>query len=207
VGALPALHFRYGRDAALDVVNTGSPDKEATVRADVTKGGGELRIGGDHYRLLQFHWHAPSEHRINGKEFPLEMHLVHQDESGGLLVVVVLIQQGHEEHRPLARIFRNLPTDNGHHVSLDDFPLSRLLPERRRSIRYSGSLTTPPFTEPVAWVVLKQRSRPPPIRSTRSAGCSGRGSRESRSRCTAGGSSRTLTGCRAEPSEYQAPSA
>jgi carbonic anhydrase len=153
---LPTLDFRYGRNARLDVINTGSPDEEATVRADVTAGGGVLRAGGKTFRLLQFHFHTPSEHRINGREFPLEMHLVHQSAGGALLVVGVLVRQGKKEHRPLARIFRRLPEQEGDHVVLTGFPLPRLLPERTVSVRYSGSLTTPPFTEPVAWVVLKQ---------------------------------------------------
>jgi carbonic anhydrase len=153
---LPALDFRYGRSASLDVVNTGSPDEEATVRAEVTAGGGTLRVGESVFELLQFHWHTPSEHLINGKQFPLEMHLVHQNAGGELLVIGVLIRQGNEIQRPLERIFRNLPDDEGEHRLISDFNLPRLLPERHVSARYGGSLTTPPFTEPVSWIVLKQ---------------------------------------------------
>jgi carbonic anhydrase len=154
--SLPALDFRYGRDATLDIVNTGSPDEEATVRADVTAGGGELRVGGRAFQLLQFHFHTPSEHRINGKEFPLEMHLVHRNPAGELMVVGVLVRQGADTHWPLARIFSDLPEHEGDHELRTGFSLRRLLPDRLVSVRYSGSLTTPPFTEPVAWVVLKQ---------------------------------------------------
>jgi carbonic anhydrase len=154
--SLPALDFRYGRDATLDVVNTGSPDEEATVRADITGGGGELRVGNVAFQLLQFHFHTPSEHRINGEEFPLEMHLVHRSANGELMVVGVLVRQGDDAHRPLNRIFDDLPEHEGDHVRLTGFPLPRLLPHRLMSVRYSGSLTTAPYTEPVAWVVLPQ---------------------------------------------------
>src|SRR5688500_5944784 len=112
----------------------GSPDEEATVRADITAGGGELRVGGIAYQLLQFHFHTPSEHRINGKKFPLEMHLVRRNAAGALMVVGVMVRQGYDTHWPLARIFRDLPELEGDHARLTDFPLPRLLPDRRLSV-------------------------------------------------------------------------
>src|SRR5687768_4093182 len=79
---LPALHFIYGTSFFLNVVNTGSPDEEATIRANVPAGAGRLQVEGVTYNLLQFHWHTHSEHLIEDEEFPLEMHLVHQANDG-----------------------------------------------------------------------------------------------------------------------------
>jgi carbonic anhydrase len=153
--SLPALKFRYDRRATLDVVNTGSPDEEATVRADVVGTDSELRVGGETFQLLQFHFHTPSEHRLDGEEFPLEMHLVHRNSAGALMVVGVLIREG-AVHPTLGRIFSELPEQPGDHEAVGRFELPRILPHRLQSVRYSGSLTTPPFTEPVAWVVMDQ---------------------------------------------------
>ncbi len=152
---LPALKFRYSRRADLSVANTGSPDEEATVRADVAPGDGELRLGGDSFQLLQFHFHTPSEHRVDGEEFPLEIHLVHRNAANALMVVGVLVREG-AAHRELGRIFGDLPESPGAVEEVADFELPRVLPHVLESVRYSGSLTTPPFTEPVAWVVMSQ---------------------------------------------------
>lgn len=149
---LARLHFDYASRATLEVVDTGSPDEEATVRANVPAGAGRLTVGGVAYDLRQFHWHTPSEHRVEGETFPMEMHLVHEGPGGSLLVVGIFLREGHR-HGELEKIFADLP-EEGHPTSVPGFKLSRLLPGDRRSIRYRGSLTTPPFTEGVQWVVL-----------------------------------------------------
>ena len=151
-GELPRLHFDYRSRVTLEVVNTGSPEEFATVRANVPAGAGRLTIGGVAYELVQFHWHTPSEHRVAGEAFPMEMHVVHQTAGGSLLVVAVFLREGHR-HGELEKIFDDLPEDGGT-TSVAGFHLSRLLPGDRRSLRYRGSLTTPPFTEGVQWVVL-----------------------------------------------------
>ena len=148
----PRLDFDYHARADLTVVNTGSPDEFATVRANVPAGAGGLTVDGVTYELKQFHWHTPSEHRIDGEEFPMEMHLVHQASDGSLLVVGVLLEEGHR-HGELETIFGDLP-EGSETIAVPRFKLSRLLPGDRRSLRYRGSLTTPPFTEGVKWVVM-----------------------------------------------------
>lgn len=152
---ISALKFRYDRRANLSVVNTGSPDEFASVRADVAPGDAELRVGERTFELLQFHWHTPAEHEIEGARGPLEMHLVHRAADGSLMVVGVLIREG-APHDELARIFDALPETSGAQESIERFNLARLLPHDRRSFRYNGSLTTPPFTEGVRWVVLAE---------------------------------------------------
>jgi carbonic anhydrase len=153
--SLPKLRFKYKNNVTLNVVNTGSPDEEATVRANVPSEAGRLELAGVTYNLLQFHWHTPSEHLIEGEEVPLEMHLVHQAADGALLVVGIFIKEG-DRHRELDNIFADLPEEEGASVPVHKFKLKKLLPHDGESFRYSGSLTTPPFTEGVQWVVLAE---------------------------------------------------
>jgi carbonic anhydrase len=150
---LPALGFSYGTKVTLDVFNNGSPGEFATVRANVPDGGGELMVAGVKYKLLQFHWHTPSEHELNGAKFPMEMHLVHQAADGTLSVVGVWIKRG-KEHKELRKIFADLPTQPDQHRTISRFNLTRLLPANLESFRYLGSLTTPQFNEGVRWIVL-----------------------------------------------------
>jgi carbonic anhydrase len=151
--ALPPIEFRYAHHARLDVENTGSPSDLATVEATVAAGDGELRLDGRAYRLVQFHWHTPSEHEVNGERFPMELHLVHVAEDGSKLVTAVFVRAG-AEHAELPALFRALPRGRGEHATVADLDLAALLPEGRWSARYTGSLTTPPYTEGVRWLVL-----------------------------------------------------
>jgi carbonic anhydrase len=154
---LPALGFSYGTKVTLDVFNNGSPGEFATIRANVPDGGGELRVAGVNYKLLQFHWHTPSEHELNGEKFPMEMHLVHRatDGTDTLSVVGVWIRRG-KENKELKKLFANLPSQPDEHRTISHFNLTRLLPESLESYRYNGSLTTPNFDEGVRWVVLAE---------------------------------------------------
>jgi carbonic anhydrase len=136
-------------------VNTGSPDEDATVRANVPAGAAHIVLRGARYDLLQFHWHAPAEHELEGRETPLEMHFVHRRADGSLLVVGVFIERGRRS-RDLAPIFSELPERAGETRDVTDVRLRDLLPEERESFRYAGSLTTPPFTEGVRWNVLAE---------------------------------------------------
>ncbi|HEX8557701.1 MAG TPA: carbonic anhydrase family protein [Pyrinomonadaceae bacterium] len=161
---LPALGFSYGTKAALSVVNTGSPGEFATVRAELSEGDASgLKVGGATYELLQFHWHAPSEHELNGQKFPMEMHLVHKLDdgtpNGKLLVVGVWVRAG-KEHKELGKIFADLPAQPDERRAVVRFNLTKLLPHGLESYRYAGSLTTPDpsgvFMEGVSWVVLAE---------------------------------------------------
>ena len=111
----------------------------------------------DHtYKLRQFHFHAPSEHHIEGKAFPMEMHLVHQDETGHVLVIAVLMQT--DATQPvLSKLWKWLPEQTEKEVSIPlELSLSDVLPTNTHHYTYSGSLTTPPCTEGVQWIVLKE---------------------------------------------------
>ena len=107
------------------------------------------------YTLLQFHYHAPSEHRIDGRSFPLELHLVTRSASGELLVLGVLGRRG-RSNPAFARLVAALPKRQGQHAKLTRFDPLSLLPAGGRGPRYaySGSLTTPPCTEGVRWNVF-----------------------------------------------------
>lgn len=153
VDRLPALRFSYPHRSDVTLVNTGSPDEEATIRADVPARTASVAVRGVRYDLLQFHWHTPSEHEIEGRSTPLEMHFVHRAADGSLLVVGVFIEEG-RTNRKLEPIFRALPEHAGDTAQVSRVRLSGLLPRERTSYRYDGSLTTPPFTEGVQWVVL-----------------------------------------------------
>ena len=124
-----------------------------TVLAEAEDAGG-ITIGGEDYQLVQFHAHVPSEHALNGKREDLEVHLVHQSGEGKFAVVGVLVQQG-PAGTGLAEAWNDLPTQ-GETVTRTDFDASTLLPQGRTTFRYEGSLTTPPCTEGVQWLVMQQ---------------------------------------------------
>jgi carbonic anhydrase len=117
--------------------------------------GDTLTLGATSFDLVQYHFHAPSEHTLSGRRYPMEMHMVHRSADGSLAVVGVLIAEG--RHNPAFEpVWSNLPRARGvethyEHVTVD---VDALLPSSHASYRYQGSLTTPPCTEGVEWVVL-----------------------------------------------------
>jgi carbonic anhydrase len=155
--SLPAFRFNYSSSTTLDVRNTGSPDTEATVKAIVGAGAVSLTLGGTTYDLLQFHFHAPAEHLINGVASALELHFVHQSTVGELLVVGQLFEVG-AFNSSIDPIFSDLPLVSGGQKTVNGFNLNALLPNTLTSFRYDGSLTTSPYTGGVKWNVLTTRS-------------------------------------------------
>ena len=153
VKRLPKIRFDYPRRVDVTLANTGSPDEFTTVRADVPPGAAHITLSGVRWDLLQFHWHTPSEHRVEGRPTPMEMHLVHSRADGALLVVAVFIERG-QANRALGPMLRRLPAESGATHEVAGVRLRDLLPDGRESFRYSGSLTTPPFTEPVRFIVM-----------------------------------------------------
>jgi carbonic anhydrase len=147
---LPNLVFKYGK-TALHLVNNGH-----TIQADVDKGS-SVEIDGATWSLLQFHFHAPSEHTLDGLRYPMEMHLVHAGPDGkpGLVVGVLLVQGG--DTPALAPVLSSVPREKG--ARRDDaaatIDLATLLPANRAYFAYDGSLTTPPCTEGIRWFVLQ----------------------------------------------------
>ncbi len=155
-GALPDFALDYAPTPVV-LLNNGH-----AVEVEVQTGS-FLRLDDDLLELLQFHFHAPSEHTLEGRSFAMELHLVHlcgrcffRNEAGALAVIGVLIEEG-EENAAFARFWDALPGRAGSEVdagvSLD---LYEVLPRDRTAYRYAGSLTTPPCSEGVTWLLLKQ---------------------------------------------------
>ena len=121
-----------------------------------TPNGGHLELDSLRYDLVQFHFHHMSEHTVDGKQFPMEVHFVHKAAAGdGLAVVGVFLVAG-SKNAVLAPIWAVMPQQEGE-ASLDlSVDLKGLLPKSSAAFRYSGSLTTPPCSEIVAWTVHKE---------------------------------------------------
>lgn len=117
--------------------------------------GSTIDVGGKNYELKQFHFHALSEHTVDGAATPMEMHLVHQAADGQYAVVGVFISEG-DANAAFAPIWAHLPTEAGDPQMIDGEMVNadELLPGERTYYRYNGSFTTPPCTEGVQWLVM-----------------------------------------------------
>lgn len=132
------------------VVNNGH-----SIQVDVHEGD-YVMLDGEKFTLQQFHFHSPSENTINGKSFPLEAHYVHMDASGEIAVVAEMFDIG-ATNPELEKIWKQMPEKSGETAQLtSEIALNKLLPDNLTHYRFSGSLTTPPCTEGVRWLVLKQ---------------------------------------------------
>ncbi|WP_149193113.1 carbonic anhydrase [Luteimonas suaedae] len=146
---LPGIDFEY-RAGPAEVVNNGH-----TIQVNVPESGG-IEIGDARYPLVQFHFHTPSEEKIDGKAYPMEAHFVHKDAEGHLAVVAVMLKEG-RSNEALADLFDALPSAEGEKRMLAKaLDPEDLLPEEHGYYAYAGSLTTPPCSEGVRWQVLKQ---------------------------------------------------
>jgi carbonic anhydrase len=146
--ALAPIGFAYTGSPA-EIVNNGH-----TVQVNLGNGG-TIKLASGEYKLVQFHFHTPSEEKVNGKRYPLVAHLVHKNDAGALAVVAVLFKQGHA-NRALQPVFAALPAKAGEaHALADDFNPAAMLPAQRGYYAYMGSLTTPPCSEGVHWQVLQ----------------------------------------------------
>ncbi len=149
--ALPPIPFHY-RPNSTEVLNNGH-----TIQVNFGEGN-RIRLDGKEFRLQQFHFHAPSENTYRGSFFPMEAHLVHADEEGNLAVVTIMFRSG-SENPVLKKIWAKMPEKAGEKVDLSALDervnAGQLLPWNRDYFRFSGSLTTPPCSEGVRWLVLK----------------------------------------------------
>ena len=122
------------------------------------QGGSSLTVDRNLYEVAQFHFHTPSEHSVRGgAQFPVEMHIVHRDAQGRLAVVGVMIREGNRNSAlPNTRRWGQLlPREPGMVYELEEgIDLGALLPADKRNYRYRGSLTTPPCSEDVLWIVM-----------------------------------------------------
>ena len=145
---LKPLKFNY-KAGESQILNNGH-----TVQV-VYDAGSTVVIDGVEYNLKQFHFHAPSENQITGKSFPMEGHFVHADKDGNLAVVAVMYKEG-KENKALAKLWAHLPKE-GEKIALTPAGNALdLLPQNHAYYRFNGSLTTPPCTEGVRWIVMKK---------------------------------------------------
>jgi len=146
---LPPILFEY-QPSPLHIIDNGH-----TVMVNYALGS-SISVAGKRYALKQFHFHKPSEEKINGRTFDMSVHLVHADQAGKLAVVAVLLQEG-EDNPLIGEIWKDLPKEKEKEEQLDriEIDASRILPSNRGYYTFSGSLTTPPCSEDVTWFVLK----------------------------------------------------
>ena len=151
------LVFRY-QPTAIHLVHDGHSFK------GLSEANSLVLFNGHSYQFLQLHFHDPSEHHLDGTSYPMEMHLVHKDSEGKLLVIGVLVQEG-TENVEMAQAGAWVKQQVGHRmlqsgeevIGAYQFDLMNVLPKNREHFyAYGGSLTTPPCTEGVQWIVFKE---------------------------------------------------
>jgi carbonic anhydrase len=168
--ALDEIQFSY-KDAPFHVVNNGHTLSEIEPLSETAKSryprhgqtvlhfdkDSTIVFDGDLYLLEQFHFHAPSEHTIDQRHYPLELHLVHHNERHEAAVVAVFIQEG--QHNPFFEKFLDhAPHKVGEFIEDKEHLINpeTLLPKSRTYYRYYGSYTTPPCHEGVVWAVMHE---------------------------------------------------
>lgn len=165
---LPALEIDYPRHVDLRVhyVRKDESDpagcsvrgREEVVEAEVPEGVAGVRIGGTRYELLQFHFHTPAEHRLDGRRFPVEQHFVHRGPDGETLVVGLFLTPGGHGGTVQDAVLGGLPEECGPEREVTG-DLAAALPRELSTFRYQGSLTTSPYSEPVSWLVLARQQK------------------------------------------------
>lgn len=144
---LKPIDFHF-ETVGLEFVNNGH-----TLQVNLPKGSWSS-IRGERYELLQFHFHGPSEHTVDGRPVPMEVHLVHKNTKGGLGVVGVLMIEG-QENKFIQMLWSNAPAAGKSMANAKiEINASQLLPADRSYYHYTGSLTTPPCSEGVNWNVM-----------------------------------------------------
>jgi carbonic anhydrase len=157
VTALPRL-VATRRTAVTEVWrNTGSPDHEETIRVSATPPAGSLELDGKRFTLRQYHLHVPAEHKIKGVLGAMEIHYVHEAEDGSVAVIAEIVNEG-AYNAAFNPLLAAMPDGKNISVTTESAdPLGHFLRpwlDQPRSYRYTGSLTTPPFSVVVSWVVL-----------------------------------------------------
>jgi carbonic anhydrase len=147
---LDALQFDY-HEVPLHILDNGH-----TISVPYPPGS-TLTVGGHAYTLKQFHFHHPSEEKIDGRGADMVIHFVHADAQGQLAVVALLLNQG-AANATLEKIWQHLPQEKGKESAVESVSVdaASLLPAQRGYYTFAGSLTTPPCTEGVTWYVLRQ---------------------------------------------------
>ncbi|MEM6161735.1 carbonic anhydrase family protein [Erwinia sp. P6884] len=147
-GKLPPLQFNFHTDTKT-IVNNGH-----TIQVTV-KDSDDFSLDDDTFVLKQFHFHTPSENHLFGKAFPMEAHFVHTNKEGELAVLAVMFERG-AENKALDPIIASIPASlDSVEVMKQSGDMASLFPADKHYYRFSGSLTTPPCTEGVRWLIMK----------------------------------------------------
>lgn len=148
---LPALQLS-SKASKVSVENNGHTIEVALKNSDNT-----LKFGNNTYTLEQFHFHAPSENQIDGKTYPLEEHFVYKTKDNKITVVSVLYQYG-ANNKALKSVWRNMPKKAERKIKLaKTININQMFPKDLSYYNFEGSLTTPPCTEGVNWIVFKKQ--------------------------------------------------
>jgi carbonic anhydrase len=149
VANLQPIKFHY-QPSVLKIIDNGH-----TIQVNYAPGS-SIDIGGAHYELVQFHFHRPSEEKIDGKSFAMVAHLVHRNSAGKLAVVAVLLDKGGASEL-IDTLWKNIPHEKEKEavVASVNIDVNKLLPQNKGYYTFQGSLTTPPCSESVTWFVLK----------------------------------------------------
>jgi len=143
---LPDPVFTYSPGTG-EITNNGH-----TIQVNAAPGN-SMMVNGKTYQFLQAHFHAPSEHTIAGKSYPAEVHFVHKADDGSLAVVGVMLTVGGADNPAWSSFVKGLPTQVGE-TKTATFDWLSMYPADHQTIRYDGSLTTPPCSEGVSWLVM-----------------------------------------------------
>src|SRR5262245_54483934 len=148
-GDIPPLLFNY-KTVPVRIIDNGH-----TIQVNYPPGS-FLTVEGKRFELVQIDFHKPSEEKVNGKGHEMAAHLVHKGDNGKLAVVAVFLDQGND-NEVIKTLWKNLPATKGKEVVVDSTQINalHLLPKNKDYYRFEGSLTTPPCTENVTWLVLK----------------------------------------------------
>jgi carbonic anhydrase len=147
--ALPPIKFDY-KPSPLKVIDNGH-----TIQVNYAPGS-SIDVGGARYELVQFHFHKPSEEKVDGKSHAMVAHLVHRNADGKLAVVAVLLDKGGVSEL-IDSIWKNVPKEKESEALVENVTVdaTKLLPDNKGYYTFQGSLTTPPCSEKVTWLVLK----------------------------------------------------
>ncbi|KAL8039739.1 hypothetical protein ABFX02_10G055800 [Erythranthe guttata] len=146
--------------SSYDSSNVTLINDKFTVALHYPKYSGGIIVDGKMYNLKQMHWHAPSEHRINGRQYAAELHQVHVSEDGNVSVVALLFKYGNPNpllakiQNELNELANKAKRRDESPIFLRPFQSTKARKRPKKYYRYVGSFTSPPCTENVIWHVL-----------------------------------------------------
>ena len=153
-GAISADADDGGLDIQWQATEWEVVDNGHTIQINVAEGS-SIALEGRQFSLVQFHFHLPSEHTVDGAASPMEVHFVHAAEEGDLAVIGVFMEAG-DEDPTIQGLWEAIPGPEAAPSAVGALDPGALLPEGRGYFRYQGSLTTPPCSEVVSWVVMTE---------------------------------------------------